>query len=155
MSRFLLVLFFLNRFEPIKALKCYEASNEAAEDDAEAASDSYTFVIPENGWGSMALGGYLELGQSIEVSRLCNPNFKLRGQDCDFWAYRNICSLRVSHLIMFGHKNSNGFLETVLQCPQCGCGAEGAANLNDLYVEEQVGSRKVSDVANIMLSQYE
>ena len=150
--------FFLNRFEPIKALKCDEASDEAAEEDAEAASDSYTFVIPEkNVWGSYAFGGVLEPGQSIEVSRLCNPNFKgFRGASrCDSYNIHDICRLSVRALIYYGHKNSNGFLETVLQCPQCGCGAEDAANLNDLYVEEQVGSRKVSDVANIMLSSHE
>ena len=57
--------------------------------------------------------------------------------------------------VYYGNFNTNGILETPLQCPQCGCGATGAANLNELNIEEETGSRKVSDVANIMFGQYE
>ena len=56
--------------------------------------------------------------------------------------------MRVKSLIGNGHWNTNGFYETLLQCPECGCGSEGAANLNDLYAAEQDDSRKVSDVEN-------
>ena len=48
-------------------------------------------------------------------------------------------------MVGWAYYNTNGHLETWLQCPQCGCGAEGAANLNDLYAAEQAGSRKISD----------
>ena len=69
---------------------------------------------------------------------------------CEKLAFENLCGSSVRHFVFFGNVNTNGILETTLQCPQCGCGAKGAANLNDHYIEEQTGSRKVSDVANIM-----
>ena len=46
--------------------------------------------------------------------------------------------------------NTNGHLETLLQCPICGCGSEGAANLNDLFAAELEGSRTVLDNPNSM-----
>ena len=57
-------------------------------------------------------------------------------------------------LIVNGQWNTNGFYETLLQCPECGCGSGGAANLNDLYAAEQDGSRKVSDVENTMFQNF-
>ena len=82
MSTGLLELFFLDQFEPIKALKCDEAAHEEATNEAadelaeedEGTSDSYKFVVPEEKWSSYATGAngittsLLELGQSFEVS---------------------------------------------------------------------------------------
>ena len=64
------------------------------------------------------------------------------------WGY---CDIKVVHLGRYENFNENGTLETLLQCPQCGFGAEGAANLNDLYAAEVAGFRKVTDVATLML----
>ena len=79
--------------------------------------------------------------EDIFIQGLCSTNTNARGS------------------VYFGNFNTNGILETPLQCPQCGCGAKGAANLNDLCTdlctEEKTGSRKISDIANIMLSQSE
>ena len=100
------------------------------------------------------------------VSESCNPNFihtqyiqhpnfingnpNYKQYDCDELKDMDACDMKVSDLINYGQWNTNGIFETVLQCPQCGCGSDGAANLNDLYAAEQDGSRKVSDVANTM-----
>ena len=164
----------MDQFEPITALKCdeaahEEATNEAAEED-DGTSDSYKFVVPEENWWSYATGANgktspLELGQSLEISALCNPNFMIFDPffetspkwSCEDIFIRGICTTHTSAkgYVYFGNFNTNGFLETPLQCPQCGCGATGAANLNELNIEEETGSRKVSDVANIMFGQYE
>ena len=57
--------------------------------------------------------------------------------------------MEVNSLLQIG-KWKDDIYETVLQCPECGCGAGGTVNLNDLYAAEQDGSRKVSDVENTM-----
>ena len=82
----------------------------------------------------------MDLGQSFEVSRECNPNFKRT----DIWscdalkAGTGYCNIKVVHLVRYGFLNTDGIFETLLQCPQCGCGVEGAANLNDLYAVEDL-----------------
>ena len=103
---------------------------------------------------------YFEAGHSLQVSESCNPNLTfvytfnndLIQLDCDEIKYHGGCDLPVSRLIKFGQWNTNGIYETFLQCPACGCGSEGAANLNDLYTAEQDGYRKVSDVANTIFN---
>ena len=100
------------------------------------------------------------------VSELCNPDFIhiqypnfINGNpipkqyDCDELKDMGACDMKVSDLINYGQWNINGIFETFLQCPQCGCQSEGAANLNDLYAAEQDGSRNVSDVANTILNE--
>lgn len=74
---------------------------------------------------------------------------------CDEMASVGYCNIKVEYLVRYGFLNTNGIFETLLQCPQCGCGAEGAANLNDLYAAEEAGLRKVSNFTNIMLSPHE
>ena len=82
-----------------------------------------------------------EAGHSIQVSKSCNPNFIIQGQlvnwltfDCDEIKSVGFCDYNLANYIIRGGSwNTNGHLETFLQCPQCGCGSEGAANLNDLY----------------------
>ena len=121
--------------------------------------DSYTFVRPDDNlnWKIPSQDSnsfdFFEAGHSLQVSEPCNPNliyttFLLQQLDCDKIEFVGGCNLSVIGLIFHGHWNTNGHLETFLQCPQCGCGSEGATNLNDLYAAEQDGSRKVSDVAN-------
>ena len=88
-----------------------------------------------------------EVGHSIQVSESCNPNFILSVQfdsfegairviDCDVIEEFGLCDIRVQQLILNGVWNTNGHFETFLQCPYCGCGSEGATNLNDLYAAE-------------------
>ena len=104
---------------------------------------------------------YFEAGHSLQVSESCNPNLTyvytsyndLIQLDCDEIKYHGGCDLSVSRLIKFGQWNTNSIYETFLQCPACGCGSEGAANLNDLYTAEQDGYRKVSDVANTIFNE--
>ena len=45
------------------------------------------------------------------------------------------CNQEVEFLVKNGQYH-DGILTTALQCPQCGCGAEGAANLSDLLDAE-------------------
>ena len=160
--------YFLDQFEPVKALKCDEAAaeeaaeeavnepaeeavnepaeeatneavDEAAEED-EATPELYRFVVSVVGWSSYAPSGNgrtsdLELGQSFEVSGLCNPNFTISsGMSCEDLASIGVCTRTglTQRSLFFGKYNANGIVETPLQCPQCGCGAKGAANLNNL-----------------------
>ena len=103
----------------------------------------------------------LVAGQSIKVSRSCNPNFKMvQLISCDELATRGGCGFNVMDLVYHGTWNTNGILETNLQCPQCGCGAEGADNLNDLLAAESRKvvddePRKISDVHEIILNSQE
>ena len=92
----------------------------------------------------------------MKVSRLCNPNFKRYGiYSCETIASWKDCNRPVYDYVAYGNINASGFLETYLQCPECGCGPEGAPNLNDLYAAEQSGLRKVSHVATSVLNPHE
>ena len=99
-------------------------------------------------------------GHTLQVSESCNSDFihdeqfkQFEQLDCEKIKHFGGCGLEVNVLIFLGHWNTHGHLETFLQCPQCGCGSEGAANLNDLYAAEQDGSRKVSDLANTIFNE--
>ena len=109
-------------------------------------------------WGSVKESNPLVVGYSVQVSESCNPNLIYNNPtslqyDCDEIKYHGGCDFSVHWLIKYGQWNTNGVYETFLQCPQCGCGSEGAVNLNDLYAAEQDGSRKVSDVANTIFNE--
>ena len=133
--------------QPIKALQC--------EDEDETVSNSYIFAIPEENW-FFNFPNYtkLEPGQTLTISGSCNPNYEYpnTGRPEYPWTcktaeeYKYICNWRSNNFIRYGIYNENGHLESFLQCPQCGCGAEGAANINDLYAADQAGSRKVSEI---------
>ena len=138
-----------------------QSTTQSMPDDADKpALNSYTFVIPEAeewwlNWYNLIIDfpdyKRLETGQSFTFSRSCNPNLEFNYRS---WKYScetvetspQFCSNPVRVLVGWASYNTYGHLETWLQCPQCGCGADGAANLNDLYAAEQAGSRKVSDV---------
>ena len=144
--------------EPIKALKCDdedkvtsimvtevgdEMSPTSLSPEEKPVLDSYTFVIPEEKWLSLLpQPNYLERGQSLTFSGSCNPNFELYYRNmrysCESVVSTPIYCTQPVHLhVAWATNNTNGHLETYLQCPQCGCGADGAANLNDLYAAEQ------------------
>ena len=129
--------------------------------------DSYTFIRPDDNrdWYIRLQEDLndvvtFEAGHSIQVSESCNPNFLYSvpyssdPYDCDRVKHFDMCTFQVNFLIGGGNLNINGIYETALQCPQCGCGSEGAANLDDLYAAELDGSRKVSDVANTIFKNH-
>lgn len=102
-----------------------------SDDEDKPALNSYEFVIPEPiketwNWYNVIIDW---------------PYFKIF-ETGHFVAF---CSFPVRNLVGWASYNTNDHLETWLQCPQSGCGAEGASNLNDLYAAEQVGSRKISN----------
>lgn len=107
---------------------------------------SYTFFIPENFWNSTYGISHIEHGHSPVVSGLCNPNFVDKdGYDCEDYFENGYCDDMITQLIFYSVWNENGILETSRQCPQCGCGADGAVNLNNLYADEVAGLKNVSN----------
>ena len=140
-----------------------QSTTQAMSDDEDKpALNTYTFVIPEpvkEGWvwyNQLIDWPFklkiFETGQSLTFSGSCNPDleFFYRGHNYSCETAKSVhfvgfCSYPVRDLIAWASYNTNGHWETWLQCPQCGCGAKGAANLNDLYAAEQAGSRKISD----------
>ena len=105
---------------------------------------SYTFVIPGDDW--WAVGGYIYKGQSFEFSAICNPDFKdIDGWDCKDYSEYGYCDTSAHFLFYYSIYDEHDILETALQCPQCGCGSDGAANLNDVYADK---GRKLSTRKN-------
>jgi len=117
-------------------------------DCKEEKTNSYTFVIPGDDW-YVDDGNGLEnaaIGESLEFSTLCNPDFRdSDGDDCEVWFDGGYCDNAAAYLIAYSTVNKHGVLETALNCPQCGCDANGAANLNDVYAEK---GRKLSGKKN-------
>ena len=104
--------------------------------------DSYIFKVPVNNWSIYGTSKKWEQGHTFVVSEKCNPNFvDPAGVDCEKYAKNKWCGDRVELLIHHGVLNTNGILETIRQCPQCGCGEDGAANLNELYTKEKFGKK--------------
>ena len=172
----------------VKGIQCKAKTSLSAEKE-DNLTDSYTFIIPEplpvfeeNGAYKQYPPGYipnpiwhyflalsidgkwiretLEIGESIQVSGSCNPNFEVRGFfPCEELASMpdnmadNTCGWPAFRLFEQGSLNSDGILETILQCPRCGCGSEGAINLNDRYAVELAGSRKVTNFPSVMWNQ--
>ena len=124
-----LVYYFIAQVKPFKALKCDEDKNLI---------DSYIFLIPEKNWNIYDSWDHYEQGQLFVFSELCNPNFVGKdGLNCEDYANDGFwCTTRVELLNHYAVMNKNGNLETIRQCPQCGCGEDGAANLNELYAKE-------------------
>ena len=91
-------------------------------------SGTYKFVTP----GTFV---YFESGVSLEVSSECNADFVDKvGENCDDYAH-GCHNTHVESLVYGGATNANGILETGLNCPKCGCWADGAENLNDLLAD--------------------
>ena len=86
---------------------------------------------------------YIDLGgQAHKFSKLCNPDWVASdGYNCERTASGGHCSDPVKYIVLYATENADGIWETGLQCPQCGCGEDGAVNLNDLYAEN--GDRTV------------
>ena len=103
---------------------------------------SYTFLVPEDDWQFLNNQDYeydyqdLSKGHSFQVSAVCNPDFRNAfGYNCEKQGRGSWCKF-ARDLVQNGVVNEHGILETGLQCPQCGCGAGGAVNLNDLYADK-------------------
>ena len=113
--------------------------------DCKDKTNSYTFVIPGDDWYMYSDYDYGDLGEELEISASCNPDFiDSDGDDCE--SYRGYCDqFNAKSLIEIATVNEHGILETALNCPQCGCDANGAANLNDVYAEK---GRKLSGKKN-------
>ena len=126
-------------------LECDEEADEEVE-------NPYTFVIPgdlgNKRWQFQ--NGYAYVGESFKFSLSCNPDFvNAYGRDCDFIANHHVytientkvpyCEAFAQQLFQYAASNEQGILETNLQCPQCGCGADipgRAKNLNDVYAKD-------------------
>ena len=100
----------------------------------------YTFVTPDN-------YSWVQSGLSRQYSSRCNADFAdIDGDDCNDYAEEGWCNWYSEDFVYYSIKNSDGIWETGLQCPQCGCGAGGAANLYDVYADS--GNRKPTDGNN-------
>ena len=127
-------------------LECGEESDKEVE-------NPYTFVIPDLGnrpWWMEFQNDYAYVGESFKISLSCNPDFvDVYGLDCDSIANHNsgkftntivpYCEAFSWVSIRFAVPNEHGILETNLQCPQCGCGADfpdRAKNLYDIYAKD-------------------
>ena len=147
-------------FQPTGALSCDFGSTETTTLESytptttttsttTADNSWYIFVGPDDfmiydsydAYGSV----YIDIeGQAHKFSNLCNPDFVASdGYNCELIASGGFCSDKAMVMVFFATENANGIWETALQCPQCGCGDDGAANLNDLYAED--GDRTVAN----------
>ena len=78
-------------------------------------------------------------GTEMEFSLTCNPDFISQSPflpgatGCETFA--TVCNVfKHDFHLLLATRNSNGIWETMLQCPQCGCGENGAAKLvNPMY----------------------
>ena len=71
-------------------------------------------------------------GTDLRISRLCNPNHvgHASWHTCAYHKRNEHCDDPYT-IIGTGKFTSDGYLETLLSCPQCGCGANGARDIND------------------------
>ena len=109
-----------------------ELSNtESTTSSTTAETDSYSFVLPDN----VAIWTDYDVSGEIKFSTSCIPDWTDSvSVDCAWYAtaYDGQWCTLPSMLIYYAKENAEGIWETALQCPQCGCGADGAVNLNDL-----------------------
>ena len=91
-------------------------------------------------------GPHLELNlgeNAIQLSGSCNPDFvDWTGANCTLYGEEGFCEETVLERLFYSNLNSDGIWETGENCPECGCGENGAANLNDVLVDE--GNKKPS-----------
>ena len=111
--------------------------------DCDSKASSYTFVVPEDHWYMDNWNGPdFEVGDSLEFSDSCNPDFEDSDEEgCEIYGNKTYCAQSASFFFEYAVVNEHGIWETGLQCPQCGCDANGAANLNDVYADK---GRKLS-----------
>ena len=87
--------------------------------------EAYTFVTPDS-------FNYVETGVSLTVSNQCNEDFAdTDGDGCAMYSEYGWCDQNAEFHVYYGVTNANGVFETGLNCPQCGCTANGAESLYD------------------------
>ena len=102
----------------------------------------YEFVLPDD--FEMHNNYDVSGGQTYKFSELCNEYFVASdGYNCAQHAEYGFCQDNAFEMVYYATENTDGIWETGLQCPQCGCGDDGAVNLNDLYAAD--GDRTVSN----------
>ena len=150
-----------NNFQPTGALSCdfgsietttLESYTTTTTSTSTTTNDNswYIFVGPDN-FSIIDYGDenddavYIDLeGQAHKFSNLCNPDWVASdGYNCERIASDGYCRDTAKAMVFYATENADGIWETALQCPQCGCGDDGAVNLNDLYAER--GDRTVSN----------
>ena len=74
----------------------------------------------------------------MQFSGSCNPDFvDVDGDDCNEYHMLNSCSTwSIKSQVRFAKPNEEGYYETGLNCPQCGCESNVGVNLNDLYAQQ-------------------
>ena len=86
-------------------------------------------------------------GVAKDFSSRCNTDFlDTDGDNCDDYSNEGWCNWGSEAFIVYSTKNSDGVFETGLQCPQCGCGEDGAASLYSVQADS--GNRKPADGKN-------
>ena len=109
--------------------------------DCETNAGSYTFVLPEDMW-MYAENRTVAMGESFQFSTSCNPDWvDVDGDDCEEYEEWGLCDFNANGLVNYALYNDEGILETALNCPECGCDTNGAANINDVYADK---GRKLS-----------
>ena len=109
-------------------------------------SDFGTYTLPidrsffrEDTYFGTTIWNDFKWGTEMEFSLKCNPDFIASeiafspGATCE--TFGKYCkSFEHDFHLLQATRNSNGIWETLLQCPQCGCGEDGAAKLvNPMY----------------------
>ena len=108
---------------------------------------SYRFVIPDEKYNFIKDNFRIhQIGNipnnTIEVSKLCNPNFIteyseiscgeiFRQGQCEFNLMEHLREAR-----QYWRRYGKTVWETRLNCPECGCGKNGAPDLNEIAEEE-------------------
>ena len=87
--------------------------------------EAYTFVTPDS-------FNYIETGISLTVSNQCNTDFDdIDGDGCSMYGEYDWCNENAEFHVYFGVTNADGVMHTGLNCPECGCTANGAESLYD------------------------
>ena len=74
---------------------------------------------------------YEDFTCEFTVAIACDPNFvDTVGDDCSRYGSSDWCDMSNDNMLNYGFLTDEGF-KTALQCPQCGCGANGAINMHD------------------------
>ena len=80
---------------------------------------------------------YLELSLEHTISLVCNPDFvDIWGTDCDTYAFEfELCETQTNEIMVaLGQITQNG-IETILNCPQCGCTNNNPIKLGERNVK--------------------
>lgn len=102
-----------------------------------AKSDTYFLVIEE---GFSPVGMTAWWGRTIEVSYLCSPNYvdsfnrncKQLSKYCENVPNSTFNAKHFPSYLAYATQNRYGYWQTLLNCPECGCGEDGAMKLYNI-----------------------